>query len=110
MEIGKIITDLRKERGWSQTTLATKTGVSQVMIGKYERGDATPSFEVAKKIADVFEVSLDYLVGEGQNANFDKVILNRIQDIQNLDPDTRSILFNVIDTFLRDAKARMAYQ
>ena len=42
------------------------------MIGKYERGDAIPSFEVAKKIVDAFEVSLDYLVGEGQNANFDK--------------------------------------
>jgi len=30
-------------------------------LGKYERDDAIPSIEVAKKIADAFEVSLDYL-------------------------------------------------
>ena len=86
------------------------TGVSQVMVGKYERGDAVPSFEVAKKIADAFEVSLDFLVGEGQNVRFDKKILTRIQDIQTLDPSTQTVLFNVIDTYLRDAKARIAYQ
>ena len=109
MKIDKILIDLRKGKGWSQSELANKSGVSQVMIGKYERDDAVPSFEVAKKIADAFEVSLDYLVGEGQNVNFDKKILNRIEEIQNLDPGTRSVLFNVIDTYLRDSKARKAY-
>ena len=99
-----------KEKGWSQADLATKANISQVMIGKYERGDATPSFEVAKRIADTFEVSLDYLVGEGQNAHFDQKTLQRIEEIQNLDKDTRSVLFKIIDTFLRDAKAREAYQ
>ena len=43
MKIGKIIADLRKEKDMSQTELATKTGISQVMVGKYERGDASPS-------------------------------------------------------------------
>lgn len=49
MKTGKIISDLRKEKGMSQTELANKTGISQVMVGKYERGDASPSIEVAKK-------------------------------------------------------------
>jgi len=43
--------------------LANNSGVSRVMIGKYERGEAVPSIGAAKKIADAFEVSLDYLVG-----------------------------------------------
>ena len=41
--------DLRKEKGWNQTELATASGVSREMIGKYERGDAVPSIEAAKK-------------------------------------------------------------
>lgn len=110
MKTGKIITTLRKDKEWSQADLANKTGVSQVMIGKYERGDAAPSIEVAKKMADAFAVSLDYLVGEGQNASFDKKTMKRIKEIQDLDAGTQSILFNVIDTYLRDAKARIAYQ
>jgi len=42
------------------------------MVGKYERGYAIPSIEVAKRIADALEVSLDYLVGEGTNSKFEK--------------------------------------
>jgi len=44
--------------------------------------------KVDKKIADAFEMSLDYLVGEGQNASFDKKTLQRIQEIQSLDTQT----------------------
>ncbi len=109
MDIGRKITELRKNKKWSQTKLAAIAGTSQVMIGKYERTDAIPSIEVAKKIADAFEVSLDFLVGEGLNATFDKKTVERIQEIQKLDNNTQSILFNIIDTYLRDSKARQAY-
>ena len=109
MKTSKIIADLRKQKNWSQSDLAKKTGISQVMVGKYERGDATPSIEVAKKIADAFEVSLDYLAGEGLNSSFDKKTVKRLEDIQNLDSNTQTILFNIIDTYLRDSKTRQAY-
>jgi transcriptional regulator with XRE-family HTH domain len=106
---GKIITDLRKEKEWSQTDLANKSGVSREMIGKYEREDAVPSIEAAKKIADAFGVSLDYLVGEGMNASFDKKTLKRLQDIHKLDADVQEKLFFFIDTVIRDSKAKKAY-
>ena len=77
--------------------------------GKYERGDASPSIDVAKKIADAFEVSLDFIVGAGINATFDKKIMQRIQDIQTLDTTTQEMLFNLIDTVIRDQKAKKAY-
>jgi transcriptional regulator with XRE-family HTH domain len=47
---GKIITGLRDKRGWSQADLAQHSGVSRVMIGKYEREKAIPSIDAAKKI------------------------------------------------------------
>ena len=50
METGNIITNLRKEKDWSQADLANKSGVSREMIGKYERGEAVPSIEAAKKL------------------------------------------------------------
>jgi transcriptional regulator with XRE-family HTH domain len=56
METGKIIAALRDKKGLSQTELADKSGVSRVMIGKYERGEAIPSIDAAKKIADALEV------------------------------------------------------
>lgn len=69
------------------------------MVGKYERGDASPSIEMAKK-SRCFEVSLDSLVGDGQNITFNKKIMEIIEDIQNLDNDTQHIFFNLIDTYI----------
>ena len=109
MNTAKVIADLREQKEWSQSDLANKSGVSRVMIGKYERGEAIPSIEAAKKIADAFEVSLDYLVGEGINSNFDKKTLKRLQDLELLEEDKKKTLYDLIDTYIRDAKTRQAY-
>lgn len=108
-KIADIITKLRKEKGWSQSDLANQSEVSREMISKYERGMAIPSVDSAKKIADAFQVSLDYLVGEGINASFDKATLQRIQEIQEMKPDFKIHLFSVIDSVIRDYKTRQAY-
>ena len=79
------------------------------MIGKYQRGEAVPSIEAAKKIADALEVSLDYKVGEGINSKFDKRTLKRLQDLELLEEDKKSTLLDLIDTYIRDSKARQAY-
>ena len=47
--------------------------------------------------------------GEGKHASYDNETVKRLEDIQTLDGSTKSVLFNIIDTFLRDAKARKAY-
>jgi len=108
-KISITITTLRKEKGWSQTDLADKSSVSREMIGKYERGKAVPSVDAAKKIADAFDVSLDYLVGEGINAAFDKKTINRLQEIQSMDAKSKNNLFDIIDAVIRDYKTRQAY-
>ena len=46
---------------------------------------------------------------EGLNASYDKETVKRLDDIQTLDSNTKSVLFDIIDTYLRDAKARKAY-
>jgi transcriptional regulator with XRE-family HTH domain len=108
-KIALIISNLRKEKSWSQTDLANESEVSREMISKYERGLAIPSVDAAKKIADALGVSLDYLVGEGINASFDKITLKRLQEIQNMKPDFKLHLFSVIDSVIRDYKTQQAY-
>jgi len=109
MNTGKIIVRLREQKNWNQSDLANASGVSRVMIGKYEREEAAPSIDAAKKIADAFEVSLDYLVGEGQNSKFDKKTLKRLHDLEALEEEKKKTLYDLMDTYIRDAKARKAY-
>lgn len=104
METGNVITTLRKEKDWSQTDLATKSSVSREMIGKYERGEAVPSIEAAKKIADAFGVSLDYLVGEGVNSKFDKKTVKRLEDIEKLTSNDKEHVFAMLDAFIARGK------
>ena len=53
------------------------------MIGNYERNSNTPSIDIILKIAKVFDVSIDYLAGEGQFSTYDKEVLKRIEDIED---------------------------
>lgn len=110
LNIGDKIIELRKRKNWSQSELAKAIEASRDIIGKYERNENSPSIEMAFKIAKVFDVPVDYLLGEGKHSTYDNETVKRIEEIQVLDGNTKSVLFNLIDTYIRDAKARVAYK
>jgi transcriptional regulator with XRE-family HTH domain len=111
MAIGDKIQALRKQHGWSQQQLAKMIGTSGPIVGRYERGEMTPSVEVAKRLADTFDVTLDFLVDDtGKTAEIkDKAMLQRIMELQALDAEDQKTIVHVLDSLLRDAKARKAY-
>ena len=51
----------------SRNALAKKLDVSEVTIGQYERGNRSPSLEILCKLADVFDIPVDVLVGHGHS-------------------------------------------
>ena len=109
LNIGSKIVELRKAKNWSQEDLAKQIQSSRVMVGNYERNTNTPSVDILLKIAKAFDVSLDYLVGEGQLSVYDKDVLKRIEDIEQLDEETKSKLFFVIDNITQNFKAKKAF-
>jgi transcriptional regulator with XRE-family HTH domain len=109
VKTGKIISTLRDSKGLSQTALAEKSGVSRVMIGKYERDESLPSIAAAKKIADALGVSIDRLVDEDALSVLDTQVMKRIEGICSLEDDRRKILFDLIDTYVREAKGREVF-
>jgi transcriptional regulator with XRE-family HTH domain len=109
MNIGDRITQLRKEKALSQTDLATAISASREAISKYERNEASPSVEVASKIAEVFGVTIDYLIGKNHNMAVDKKTLKRMEDIDKLDNDTQEKLFFLIDNVIQNSKAKKAF-
>ena len=57
---------MREGAGLSQRALAEKIGVSQQSINKYENHNIEPDIETLIRIADVFDTSVDYLVGHSE--------------------------------------------
>jgi transcriptional regulator with XRE-family HTH domain len=95
--------------GVSREDLGTSTGTSGAVIGRYERNEITPSVEIANKIAQALDVSLDYLVGNNSVIVKDKKILERVEAIANMPDNEQQQIFNVIDALLRDYNAKKAY-
>lgn len=62
MKFGEKIAELRKRYNLTQNELSIKVGVSRARISHYEKNRREPDFEIAKKIAEVFGVSTDYLL------------------------------------------------
>lgn len=60
--VAKNITELRLLNNMTQVELAEKLNYSDKTISKWERGDSSPDIAVLVEIADLFGVSLDYLV------------------------------------------------
>lgn len=54
---------LRISSGLTQTEFAEKIGISRSTIGMYETGAREPDFEILERIADFFNVDIDYLLG-----------------------------------------------
>ena len=55
---------LRKSRNLTQLELAQKLNYSDKSISKWEHGDAVPDIEVLKRIADFYDVTVDYLISD----------------------------------------------
>jgi transcriptional regulator with XRE-family HTH domain len=63
MNIGSRIAKLREERGWTQEQTAAAIGISRAALSHYEKNRREPDTETLTKFADLFNISIDYLVG-----------------------------------------------
>lgn len=108
---GKRLHQLRKDRGWSQPELGKEIGTSGAIVGRYERGEMTPSIEVALKIARAFRVTLDALVADSKLPDVlgDQDMLERWQALDALPQGERQRILDVLDSLIRDTQARIAY-
>jgi transcriptional regulator with XRE-family HTH domain len=80
------------------------------VISRYERGEMTPSIEMAKNIADALEVTIDYLIGGSDTMVIDKELLQRMEDIQKLNETDKGHLFALMDAFLQNTKLQKIMQ
>ena len=83
---------IRKESGMTQREAAEKLGCSINAYGNYERCERYPSIDMLKKMSELFNVSIDYILG-----NTDYVSRSELPDYINelldaaLDSDERGV-------------------
>lgn len=63
MSFGDILRNLLGDRGITQKQLAKNLNIAASTLGNYIQDSREPDFETLKRLADYFEVSVDYLIG-----------------------------------------------
>lgn len=90
MEFSERLKDLRKQAELTQVDVAEKLGISQPAYASWERGIKKPTQENLVKIAQVLNVSVDYLVGNSEE---------RIDELDNIE-----LLFRMNSKGLTDSE------
>jgi transcriptional regulator with XRE-family HTH domain len=103
--LGSRIKRLRQERSWSQAQLGKRLGVHQKQISGYERGIHFPQTDLLIRVAELFDVSLDFLAFDGREDTdrvrlADRELLERFEQIDQLSEADRATVKAVLDTFI----------
>ena len=88
VNFGERLKMLRKENRMTQDELARKLNVTKSIISYYELGDRTPSTDILVKLAYIFNVSTDYLLG---------IKYERILDVTGVRDEEIAIITRLID-------------
>jgi len=105
MSFGKRLLEARKKKGMSQEELAEQLGTKGPAIGRYERDEMKPSIEAAARMADILNVSLDYLVGKTDLA-LDNTMMKRIQLVSKLPAKEKECVYLLLDSFIDRMKLK----
>lgn len=95
----------RKSKSLSQQKLAELAEVHYTNIGKYERGEATPSASVLNRIAQALELSPDFLINGTLNDKASKTIndeelLLQFKKVEQLPESKKALVKEFLDAFL----------
>ena len=80
MEFGNKLLSLRKKNNLSQEELAEKMGVARQTISKWELGETSPDLKQAKMLSNIFQVSLDELVGN----DIKEIMVEKVSNTEKL--------------------------
>jgi len=109
------LTAAREAKALTKEKLGKLVDVHHSQIGRYEKGEASPSAEVLKKMATTLGVSTDYLMN-GTTADLaaesinDKTLINQFNRIAELSEENKSVVSKLIDAFLfqQEMKKKLA--
>ena len=106
----KVLKELRKSKKMTQAELAKTMNVSQGTIAYWEKGDREPSYADLKRLADIFKVSTDYLLGREYGVQYSSLSKEQeklLNDFNDLDKPNQRIILTTITAFLTQQAAKV---
>lgn len=112
MTFGEKVRQLRKRKKLTQEHLAHLIGTHESHIGRYEKDQSSPTASIIKKLAEVFNVSTDYLLcddKEEQSTSVkisDNELLEQFREVDKMDEEKRILVKRLISMAINEDKIR----
>ena len=111
MLLGKRIKELRKEHGYTQSQLGSLINVTKVSVCCYESGTRTPTLDTLVDLANIFQVSVNELIG------YDKYVVSDNDVLYGIHMATEEIEFikelrkynELYDKLMKDPKRMIEF-
>lgn len=105
---GKKIRECREAKKISQNELSKLIDAHHSIIGKYERDEVKPSIDVLKKLADVLDTTVGYLLDETQEQEVlkDPAMLKRLNDIMSFPKEDQDHIIYTLDAMIKSVKLK----
>lgn len=105
MKMAEKIVRLRKEKDWTLVELSKAIGISPNHINRYENEKSHPSLDVIKKLAEVFNVSTDYLLfdeapRETRFHIFDPMFVEFLEKAESLPDEDKQLVKGLLQAVL----------
>ena len=101
MRFARILQDLREDRDITRKDLATALNISVSTLGMYEQGRREPNIDMIIKMADYFDVSIDFLVGRSFKNENNELLLEALHlknEIDKLPQGYKNIIDFMLNT------------
>jgi transcriptional regulator with XRE-family HTH domain len=111
--LGQKIKKLRDEKGFSQSDLEKKCGVSSKLLSKYENERIMPTADTLKKIAEGLEISADYLIfdnvpKDGRCQLTDLALFEKFKEVERMPAKEKQTIMHIIDAMIVKTKVELA--
>lgn len=94
VELGTKLRELRREQNWTQSQVAQRIGGTASVVSAYENGIRQPSYEALIKLAQLYNVSSDHLLGiSGRRSPDSQYLIS----LDGLTPAKISLVIQLID-------------
>ena len=93
---GDRLKELREDKNMNQDELANLVCLTRSAISSYETNTNVPSLDIAIKLADVFEVSLDYLTCR----------TDELYNLNTFDEEQKSVILDIISVIKKHSKPK----
>lgn len=95
INMGERLKTLRKKRNWTQKQVANRIGLAISAVSAYELGTRYPSYDILLRLARLYNVSTDYLIGKDERQSI---------DVSGLSEEEVNVVAQMIDALRKKCK------